>query len=247
MPATRKRAKTARRPAHDLEEMRPQHFIIHNPAVRQLIKTEGTINGNRFDLTSHRRDGMLARLREQGFHVLTIDSLINTLPDLAPADAPGAFCWYRGRSKDRYRFFHPTQLTWTAPETVHNSNAADPTEQRLLLRTGWIVLRRRSGAVTSYFQVGCDATGSATLTPLDETTALLHGFAQAALTPPPPLKVACTNDQLQLPDIPLPQPHQAILARLGQHTKATGWQVTATYWPFVQRLFAKLGLRLRRQ
>ena len=61
--------KSRARSVIDLEEVRPHIFQIHYPRVVSTLKGEGVINGQQFELTSWRREGLLARLRERGSRI----------------------------------------------------------------------------------------------------------------------------------------------------------------------------------
>ncbi|NTU83127.1 MAG: hypothetical protein HGA45_27780, partial [Chloroflexales bacterium] len=71
----------------DLEEVRPNRFIVYNPAASSTLRGEGEREGDRFLLTTWRRDGLIARLRAKSFLVLTLADQIGALPDL-PRPAP---------------------------------------------------------------------------------------------------------------------------------------------------------------
>src|SRR5215218_5798417 len=84
--------KQLHRSAADLEEIAPNRFLVHTPRINALIKGEGTIAGRMFELTGWRRDGLIARLRERGFEVRTLDNQLDKLPGPPPAPpilAPG--------------------------------------------------------------------------------------------------------------------------------------------------------------
>lgn len=73
----------------DLEEVRPDLFVVHNPAAGPVLRGEGLREGDRFRLTSWRREGLVARLRDRGFVVLTLTDQIAALPPLPVAPSPG--------------------------------------------------------------------------------------------------------------------------------------------------------------
>lgn len=222
----------------DLEEIRPQHFFIHNKAVCWLLRSEGTITGTYFELTGWRRDGLLARVRQQGFTVLTLHDQIEQLPRLRPAPPIGPAClWPSGRS-ERYSYFDPSTRTWNIlPD-------AQPGQTHISLHAGWIIRRRRGRGEASYYRVFCERSGSAGIAPLDETAALLLGYAQAALLAHAPLPVPHNRQGYRLPDLPLPPPYRQVLERIGQHSKQTGWQVNEQGWPLARLVYERLAIRL---
>jgi hypothetical protein len=236
----RRRSRTpAAAPPCDLEEVRPGYFLVHNPSIRGIIKTEGTIRGNRFTLTGWRRAGMLGRLAQRNFTARTLDDQIDALPALPAAAPPGAPCTHLPSSTERLSFFDPAALNWATPPRQA------PEQPHLALRDGYILRRRRGRGPASYERVACQPTGTAALLSLSETDALLHGYAQAAHLPREPLPVPRESEHYRLPDVPLPPPYQALLGRFAQHSRATGWQTDAAGLPLACRLYARLGLELR--
>jgi hypothetical protein len=226
----------------DLQEFAPQRFLIHNPGIKQIIKGEGVINGKLFELTTWRRDGLLARLQMQGFRVLTLQDQVESLPALPAPEPIGEDCPRTLSTRERFSFFNPLTLTWAAVEP------SDPDEsdgQRVLLRSGWIVRRRRGRGAPGYYRVLRERSGDAGLAPLSETDALLMGYAQAARHPRSPLTVQRTEGLYWLPDLVLPAPWQELLQRLGQHARGKGWQIDEHTWPLARRLYERLGLRLK--
>lgn len=248
------------RPPADLEEIRPLVFLIHNPAVHPVIKGEGTIEGKKFELTTWRREGLFARLEYNGFAVLTLEMQIDLLPTLppvdpvdlvdpvdpvdplAPPDAPEPAHTHPVSRGDRYSRFDPATLGWTALESTSPDSGAPPT---LALLPGWIIRRRKGRGPASYYQMA-----GGRLMPLDETEALLRGYAQAAHTPQRPLLVTRQGESYLLPALELPAAYRALLKHIGQpanpRTSAgAGWQVDAAGLPLAQQVYARLGVALR--
>jgi hypothetical protein len=239
----------SKKPTIDLEEVRPRYFVMHNPAVRPLIKSEGTFEGNRFAQTGWRRDGMLARLRMNGFSVLTLEDRLERLPRLPAAPPIGAACPRALTANERYSYFDPATLDWTPIEPIaatRPDDQAGQSEQAVMLRTGWLIRRRRGRGPAGYYRAFRESSGSAGLTPLAADAALLQGYAQATQHNPPPLALAQTpKGEPLLPDLLLPAPHQDIRQRIARRDGA-GWQVDAHGWPLARGLCASLGLRLAR-
>ncbi len=229
----------AKKLACDLEEVHPHYFIIHNPAVRPIIKSEGTIRGNRFEQTGWRRAGMLARLNAQGFVALTLEDQIDRLPDLPRAEPVGEPRPQPLGGSARYSSFDARTLAWTPLEPPEQGSAF------VLLRPGWVVRRRQGRGAASYYRVLPERSREGVnLVPLDATRALLHGYAQAVGDTRRPLQATRDGAAYYLPALDLPAPHLDLLKRFGQPTPATGWQVAERDFPLAQRLFARLGLRL---
>jgi hypothetical protein len=226
-------------PACDLEEVRPGYFLVHNPSLRGIIKSEGTIQGNRFTLTSWRREGMLARLAQRNFAARTLEDQIDALPAPPEAALPGASCSHLPASGERLSIFDPAALDWVTPP--HHA----PEQPHLALRDGHMLRRRQGRGPASYSQVACQPGGPAALLPCSETDALLCGYAQAALLPREPLPAPQENQHYRLPDIPLPPPYREVLGRFATYSRATGWQTDAAGWPLACRLYARLRLELR--
>src|SRR5215468_5208634 len=109
-----------RRPAIDIEEIAPGRFLIHDPQVGGLLKGEGTLSGRLFELTTWRREGLLARLRERGFRILTLDDLAALLPGLSRPPPIGGPGWRPFSSTiEQISHFDLRNLRWRAlaPDT----------------------------------------------------------------------------------------------------------------------------------
>src|SRR5258705_8288105 len=85
--------KRQRRPGIDLEEIAPNRFMIHTQRTQALLSDEGTITGRLFELTTWRREGLLARLRERGFRVRTLADMTAALPAPPPPPPIGGAGW----------------------------------------------------------------------------------------------------------------------------------------------------------
>lgn len=231
---------TARRAERgaDLEEIRPGQFLVRDVRAQPILKTEGKLEGRQFTLTSWRRDGLLARLRNNGFRVQTLEDRVKALPSLPPAPPLGAQVTRVGGSIDRFSHFDPLALAWI-PLDVDEGSA----EKQLTLRAGWIVRRRKGRGAASYHRIFAERGGSAGLVLLDETSALLEGFAQAQTIHRTPLHGQRQDRHHFLPDIELPPPHRALLARIGEQSNA-GLRFDERGWVLARAVFARLGLVL---
>ncbi len=216
----------------DLEEVRPDHFVVHNPAAAPILRGEGTREGDRFQLTSWRRDGLIARLRARGFVVLTLADQIAALPALPAAPAAGTPLVRALAPGERISYFAAEPPGWQPAPTVAPGSVQ--------LHEGWIIRRRRGRGPASYSRVS-----SGSLAPLDEAAALRLGYAGLADQGGAPIVATPATDQgWLLPDLPLPPEHRRLLGRLATRT-AAGWHIPAGATPLAGALLARLGLRLR--
>lgn len=228
-------------PAPDLEEIRPNRFIIHEPRLAGLLRGEGTIEGRSFELTTWRRDGLLGRLRQRGFQIATLADQIEALPTPPPAPPLQGPCWRALTTPiERFSVFDPQTLAWLPlpPETRDGA-------QVVVARAGQ-VLRRRKGRGAPAFYLGlAERGGTLGLSPLDETEALLAGYAQAADQPSLRLEAvrAGQDDLWRLPEVELPPPHRSLLRRLLQERGGAN-TVGRSGLALAQELFARLGVRL---
>lgn len=221
-----------RRPgaACDLEEIRPDAFLIHNPALGPLLSGEGERTGDRFYLTTWRREGLIARLRMRTFVVHTLVDQIAALPDL-PAPPPlGAPQIRPAVGAERISIFSADPLGWTP---------APSTDQGVQLYEGAIIRRRRGRGPASYFQIG----PAGAFQPLEEDVALRLGYARIAAQQPV-VALQPAADGAFLSDLPLPEAHRLLLGRLATATRA-GWQIPAASSALVGLLLARLGLQVQ--
>jgi len=221
----------------DLEEIAPNQFLIHTARIKILLKDEGDISGRLFILTTWRRDGLLARLRSRGFVVLTLADRVERLPALPEPPVIGEAQWRPlAHSAERFSMFGTESLRWE-PIAAEERDGA----RGVMLRGGW-VLRRRKGRGPPTFYLAVAEPASVGLRALDETMALLTGYAQAAARGT--LLVAQReNDHFRLPDVELPPPHRALLQRIAASDGM--FVVDQQGWPLAQELFARLGVRLQ--
>lgn len=222
-----------------MEEVWPDRFLLRNPGLRPLIKSEGRFNGHWFDLTSWRREGMLARLRESGFVVRSLADQVAALPDLPAATMPAAPVTRPLRRNERYSVFDTAGLDWVALQPRES-----PAGPVVMPREGEILRLRQGRGPARFYRVGADRNAMAMLIPLDETAALLHGYAQASCRGEVGLPMQKIGQHTVLRRVPpLPAPHRELLERLSS-TRGRGCRVDPVALPYVQNLFAKLGLTL---
>jgi hypothetical protein len=231
--------KQPRRPQADLEEIAPNRFLISNPRANALLKGEGTIAGRMFELTTWRRDGLIARLRDRGFEVRTLADRLGALPR-PPAPPPiGGPGWRPlAGAIEHFSHFDLRRLRWhaLAPETRDGVSG-------LTLYDGWVLRRRKGRGASSYFLAFRERGGGIGLRPLDETDAILSGYAQAQALDDRPLIVERRGDFLLLPNVELPPAYRALLASFAESSDA-GPLVSQRGWPLARELFEQLGVRL---
>lgn len=224
----------------DLDEITPGRFLIHNPRAELLLKGEGTIAGRLFEQTSWRREGLLARLRERELQVRTLDDRVAALPtppdDPPPIEAMG---WRAlATPLEQFSHFDLRALCWRAVAPTLREGVPG-----VALYGGWVLRRRKGRGNASYYLALHERGGGIGLRPLNETQALLNGFAQALAFDPRPLLAERRGDLLLLPDVELPPAYRATLALLTR-PDAEGPLVDERAWPLVRALFERLGIQL---
>jgi hypothetical protein len=230
--------KQQRRPSIDIEEIAPDRFLVHNQHARGLLKGEGTIAGRLFELTTWRREGLLARLRARGFTVRTLANLTAGLPAPPPPPLIGGPGWRPLTSAlEQISHFDLRNLRWR-PLVPERRDAVSG----VTIYAGW-VLRRRKGRGPASYYLAIAERGGIGLQPLDETAAILAGYAQALDLDDRPLLAERRGDRILLPDVELPPPHRALLQRVVTES-AAGLLVDERGWPLAQEVFERLGVQL---
>lgn len=213
----------------DLEEIHPDAFLVHNPAIGPLLSGEGERNGDRFRLTSWRREGLIGRLRLRTFVVHTLADQIAALPDLPAPPPPGAPLIRPEGKAERISVFSAAPLGWAPARTT-----SDGTH----LHEGDVIRRRRGRGPASYFLIG--AAGA--FQPLSEDAALRLGYARIAPQHPTVALQPAADGSLLL-DLPLPDAHRMLMGRLAESTRQ-GWQIPPVSLPLVELLLARLGIQV---
>ncbi len=217
---------------YDIDEIAPGRFVVRDTRARTLLKREGDLDGRLFTLRSWRREGLLARLRERGFRVRTLEDRIRALPSLPSPLPVGSASWHPLPGGERWSVFDPQRLDWVAVP-VETRNGLDG----CLVRQGQVIRRRRGRGVPRYALVAAGAT----LHTIDETAALLHGYAQATT---PTLTARRDGERIALPPQPLPPPHHRLLRSLTVDTVDDHPIITPDAWPLARAIYARLGVRL---
>jgi hypothetical protein len=231
--------KRQRRAAVSLEEISPGRFLVHDPQAQGLLKGEGMFSGRLFEMTTWRREGLLARLRERGFKVLTLADLVAGLPT-PPVPPPIGGPGWRPLSSaiEQISHFDLRNLRWRALEPELHDDIAGVT-----IYDGWALRRRKGRGAASFYLAARERAGGVGLRPLDETQAVLIGYAQALAHDDRPLLVEWHGDLMLLPDVELPPPYRAVLRRITQEGDV-GLLVDQKGWPLAQDVFGRLGVRL---
>ncbi len=227
----------------DLDEIRPDRFIIKNDKVRPLLKGEGVTAGKFFELVTWRREGLIARIRERGFNVRTIEDRITMLAAIENVSPPGNVgLRVLSQAKERIASFERATLRWVElPIIEHNRQAA------VQIRDNEPVRRRKGRGSGDYYITSLTPSGQLNLLPVAETTALIHAYSQIAVSDQPVnLPMISQADLYLVPQQQaiLPQRHRETLLTLALD-KATPWTFPQKIMPMAEAVFAKLGITLQ--
>lgn len=226
--------------AYDLEEITPSQFIVHNENAYGVLRGEGERHGQFFELTGWRREGLLARLAARGYRALTLEDRVAALPAMPEPLVAGEEGWRPLASpSERFSVFDPAARDWRPLEPVQREGAAG-----VVLHAGQIVRRRKGRGAADYYTAIAERNGGIGLRPMDETTALLAGYAQAAVHGPSELPTREHGEAVEIAHTPLPQPYREFLRRVAQETP-DGWRIDQRGLPYVRLLFERLGLTLQ--
>lgn len=206
--------------------------------ARPILKGEGELKGQLFVLGTWRREGLLARLRDRGLNVSTLGDQIDKLPTPPHHYELGEQLWHPISSTlENISRFDIQLLTWWSIDAIQRE-----AEQGVVLYEREPIRRRKGRGQTSFYKVRPTRSGSS-LEPIDETRALLWGYALAISADPRPLLAERQSERILLPEIELPPAYRALLQRIiGQHKGQPSTNKAA--WPLVQALYAQLGLRV---
>lgn len=224
----------------DLEEIKPHVFLVHDDRMVPILKGEGKVSGQRFELTSWRRDGLMGRLRDRGFNVRTLADQVDKLPNPPRIGPPsGEIVRPLSTTIERFSRFDLESLSWVALEPVEHEG------QKVIIMTDGAVIRRRKGrGASDYYVAFRERSGGAGLRPIDESKAILMGYGQATTDENRDMIAKKLEKAYILPDLILPAPYRKLLERIGERV-ADGWRVHERGWPLAQEIFARLGLLLR--
>lgn len=224
---------------YDIEEIAPGRFIVRDARANAVLKGEGRVEGQRFTLTSHRRAGLLARLRERGFRVNSFEDRIGALPLPPPPQPLGPLVFHHlASSAERLSAFDPDRLRWHPLDTEQHRGV-----DGWWLRAGWALRRRRGRGAADFYLAQPQGAGIG-LRGVSEDIALLTGYAHATADGALVLTAQIRGDEALLPEVELPPAYRELLAKLG-HEERGALFVGEDAWPFTQDIFARLGIDMR--
>ncbi|MGQ9550555.1 MAG: hypothetical protein ACUVSY_17850 [Roseiflexus sp.] len=217
---------------YDIEEITPGRFIVRDPRANTILKREGELEGQFFLLRSWRREGLLARLRGRGFRILTLEDCIRHLPSLPPPPPSGPSFWHLLPDDELWSVFDPQRLDWVPVPVEMRDGVAG-----CVVRQGQVIRRRRGRGVPRYALV----TAGATLHTIDETAALIQGYAGVTTGR---LKARRKGEHIVLPEPPLPPPHRNLLRRMAVARAGDRLVIELKAWALAQQIYARLGILL---
>lgn len=224
------------RSAYHIEEIAPGRFLLHDSRIAALVRSEGTIDGRIFALTSWRREGLLARLRQRLIRVLTLDDQLAALPSLPDAAPLGGELRRALAGGERISHFDAAGPAWVPVPAADTPNT-------VLLREGEAIRRRKGRGVPAYAQVRRDS-GGVSLQTIGENTALMLSYAQAnGITVP----LEAQGDGFVLPELPLPAAYATLLRRLATPAADKRWLIESNALPLVQDLLRRLKITVEVQ
>jgi hypothetical protein len=237
MPPRGKRPAGRQGPRYDLDEVRPNLFVLGNPHIQGLLKGEGEITGTFFRLVGWRREGLLARIRERNFTVRTLSDQLDKLPLPRASQGDGRLLLREvGAERRGYAVFDNTSLQWQ-PLTPQQQDDG----QVVALLEGAVVRVRRGRGASSFFRV-VDARGRADLVPTNEDEALLQAYAPFAAKPRS-LQLQRRSEGYLLPkSVVLPPSYRTFLGLLGEATP-DGLLIDDAGWKLAKQALLKLGLK----
>jgi len=226
-------------PPTAFEELTPNIFVVHDIRVTPFLRGEGELMGNRFTLTSWRRDGLFARIRQRGLSVASLDDQIADLPRLPHAPSLGDSHWHPSTAHERWSMYDPAQRMLVPLERTPRN-----TQSGVMIPLGAVVRRRHGRGIPEWF--GCHALNGyhLDLVPLDEDTALLYALAQAApVAPALRWERIDTFAHLAVPH--LPRPHMNLLGRLARFDQLRQtWATEITHLTFLSQFLHRVGIAL---
>lgn len=228
----------------DLDEVTPNCFIVHNEKARAMLRGEGRLDGTHFELQTSRRDGWLARVRDVGFSVRTLQDRINALPGL-PGDAQlGSEVLHPVTSnKDQWASFDWTRLRWRDLMLIEQRYQGR-SQPAVRLRLGEPIRRRKSRTTGDFFLVVGQSAGQTNLEPISEEQALLRAYALAQTVQPVRLPVVAQDGQLLIKAdaLLLPPRHTAMLDLLAPDKPR--WRFDAPTFGLARQVLGQLGIQL---
>jgi hypothetical protein len=221
----------------DVEEIAIGRWFIRNPRAHPILKGEGVLRGPVFEHTSHRYEGLVARLRMAGLQVLTLPDQIAALPSISPLTTPPdtTRLWRELTTNERFSRFDSTTLQWVPIAVEQHAGQAG-----IYGHSGEPLRRRKGRGPADFYLAGSEQGQRLRLLPSNEIQAILVGYALAkwhGTRMPAPLHEA----GWLLPMIEWPRPYITLLSeRIGQQINNQIFipQMAATY---TNQILAHLG------
>jgi hypothetical protein len=227
----------------DLDEFRPDRFVISNEKVRPLLRGEGERDGHFFHLQSARREGWLARLRAAGFNVRTLADRVRSLPGLRDDIRIGAEGIRElATARERIAAWDPDRLRWRDLPVREQDG-----RHVVVLRVNEAIRRRRSRTGGEFFITAAERGDRIGLVPVSETDALLHAYGALAVSGQPAVVYFGLADggyTVASDQALLPAPHREVLDHLADDD-APPWLFGDAEAPFAEQVFDKLHIELR--
>jgi len=142
----------------------------------------------------------------------------------------GSPFWLPLPDDERWSVFDPQHLDWIPVPVEMRDGIAG-----CVIRQGQVIRRRRGRGVPRYALV----TEGATLRTIDETEALIRGYAGAT---PARLTARRDGERIVLPAHPLPPPHRRLLRRMAIDTLDDCLVIETKAWALAQEIYAGLGV-----
>jgi len=206
-----------------VEEVAPERCIVRDRRAWPILAGEGERHGMFITLSTTRRAGLAARLRQRGISVAWLDDLIAELA-AAPERPPGGTPWhYHPAVGERIARFDHDRLSWVV---------CDPAPLQVV--PGEPLRVRRTRGAPAYARVAATR-----LVACGADEAHLLGYACAS---PAQLRLTAHADRLVIPAVALPSAHAALLRRLTQPGPDGTLIAAPAVLPFIAACVARLGV-----
>ncbi|HEY0737628.1 MAG TPA: hypothetical protein VGD69_22110 [Herpetosiphonaceae bacterium] len=228
----------------DLDEIRPDRFIINNDKVRPVLRGEGVTVGKFFELVTWRREGLIGRIRMRGFNVRTLEDRVTTLRGVKSVDPPGAEgVRVLHHPKERIAHFDSARLHWCDLPTIDHGG-----KPAVRLPVNVAIRRRKGRGHADYYITATVGHGEINFVPTKEVAALIHAYSQIAQEHTPVVRYTLADEIYTIPrqQALLPPQHQEVLEMLAVD-KAEPWSIPAPVFDLAAGVFAKLGIDLQPQ
>lgn len=228
----------------DLDEIRPDRFIINNDKLRPVLRGEGVTVGKFFELVTWRREGLIGRIRMRGFNVRTLRDRVTALRGIKPIEPPGAEgVRVLHQPKEHVAHFDTGRLHWCDLPTIDHGG-----KPAVRLPTNIAIRRRKGRGHADYYITASVGHGEINFVPTKEIVALMHAYSQIAREHTPVVRYTLADEIYIIPrqQALLPPPHQEVLEMLAVD-KAEPWSIPAPVFDLAAGVFAKLGIDLQPQ